>query len=183
MKNLFISSVRQDALSFKLVWLKSTNALHLYVPNCVPFVQTISLHVSATLTHFLWLGSQAASLQVGLQVASHLHNMVTQKWHHHKNLVWNVDMRVWRGWRRYYCLLMCEERISEAVRGIATNTVNTGTQYYIYIYWDTMYGRLICPMCWDSACIYIYIEIQCMYNVYIYIYIYMGQTEGELCVQ
>ena len=55
-------------------------------------------------------------------------------------------MRVWRGWRRYYCLLMCEERISEGVRGIATNTVNIGTQYYIYIY---ILGY--------NVCIYIYI--------------------------
>ena len=41
---------------------------------------------------------------------------------------------------------MCEERISEGVRGIATNTVNIGTQYYIYIY---ILGY--------NVCIYIYI--------------------------
>ena len=119
--------------------------MYLIVYHLCRLLLTISLHVSATLTHFLWLGSQAASLQVGLQVASHLHNMVTQKQHHHKNLVWNVDMRVWRGWRRYYCLLMCEESISEGVRGIATNTVNIGTQYYIYIYGSNR-GRAVCTV-------------------------------------
>ena len=53
--------------------------MYLIVYHLCRLLLTVSLHVSATLTHFLWLGSRAASLQVGLQAASHLHNMVTQK--------------------------------------------------------------------------------------------------------
>ena len=113
--------------------------------NCAdPYSLSLSTSLGVTRTHFLWLGSRAASLCVGLQVAFHLHNMVTQKWHHHMSLVWTVDMRVWKGWRRYYCLLMWGEDGWGRERHVISQYYHIGIQS-VYV-WRLNGRRAMCTV-------------------------------------